>query len=45
MPLIQDNLCMAHIISAFGRGGMENFVARLAIAQKRFGLEVGVNVV
>ncbi len=42
MPLIQDNLCIAHIISAFGRGGMENSVARLALAQKRFGHEVHV---
>jgi hypothetical protein len=37
MPLVQDNLCIAHIISALGRGGMENFVACLAIAQKKAG--------
>ena len=42
MPLVQDNFCIAHIISAFGRGGMENFVTRLALAQKRFGHEVHV---
>jgi len=42
MPLALDNLCIAHIISALGRGGMENSVARLSIAQKALGHEVHV---
>ncbi len=42
MPLTLDNLCIAHIILALGRGGMENSVARLAIAQKRVRQEVYV---
>jgi glycosyltransferase involved in cell wall biosynthesis len=42
MPLAQGNLCIAHIISALGHGGMENSVIRLAIAQKRLGHQVHV---
>lgn len=42
MSVSHDRLRIAHIISALGRGGMENSVVRLAIAQKRMGHETYV---
>ena len=38
----KKNLTIAHIISALGRGGMEFAVSRLAVQQKKDGLDVHV---
>lgn len=42
MPPKRNKMVIAHVISALGRGGMENAVARLALQQKKSGHNVHV---